>query len=860
MSNNKIIPLIIYPENNGYVNSITPTVSGTGEPNASISVVLNNANFSTQVDQLGSWSVAINNPLTDGQSYSLIVKQTDKENCVNDTMVSFNVNVNGLPQHTISSPLNNGHINNQKPTINGNGKPGAIIEMRLKSDIYITNVNAYGDWSIEINKPLSDGFVAASIIQKDMGNFSPALNLNFTISTQTPNAPEIVTPSDMSYIGTPTPTIVGQAKSNATLNVIVDDTPYTTKADECGKWNIEVSQQLCDDTHILSAKQQDLAGNISEEAISIFNIDTVAPPSPIIHTPENGQFIKISSPTIIGVGEAENIVEVKHNEKIYSTTVDSDGKWTLDITDKLPDGPHTFNIYQIDKAGNYSQSTILMVKINTIAPLAPSVIYPINEEYVNCTCFAIKGIGEPDAKVEITLAGVTYNTNVLANGSWSIHIDDRLFDGQAYSIIASQIDLSGNVSPSVRVKFRVDTNNPPAPTCLYPLPDSVINIETPIISGKSIANATVNAQINNLNYSSVANSNGDWSIQLNQRLLQGINQITLSQIDMGNTSKTSTISFTIDTTQPNAPSITTPTSNQIINQNNVIISGTGETGCTIDIKLDDKCYQTAVGHDGTWSISIDFVDIGIHTIIVCQVDAAKNYSPSNIINFNVDVPLGNYTPNNRPAFGTITYNPNDTNWTNITIATLTTDKPVRLNNTVGRVFTKTITENGLHTFNFQDLEGNSGFVDAGVTWIDNTAPALCIDYNGNYFSSDKTIKYDDTSSGIKSALLNGAPFESGRVVNCEGYYNVQVIDNAGNIATKCFVIDKSTPKIMGVENNSNYNGEVYITFNDDMSGIKYAILDNKPILSGTIVNEKGNHILKVSDFGDNVTELNFTIN
>lgn len=860
MSKNKIIPLIIYPENNGYVNSLTPTINGTGEPASEISVLLNDLKFNTRVDELGAWSVLINNQLVDGQNYSLMVKQTNKENIISDTFVIFNVNINGLQQHSINSPANNSFINTSTPTISGNGKPGAIIEMSVNSEAYITNVDANGFWSIKIDKPFLDGLVTANIIQKDKGNISPALILNLTIDTQAPQAPKIVSPSEMGYINNPNPTIIGQAESNATVNVVVDDKTYSTKADDSGKWNIEVSEQLLDDVHILSAKQQDLAGNISPEAVSLFNVDTIAPQAPIINSPVNGNFVKSASPRLTGLGEAGNRVELKYNAKLYSTIVNQDGEWALDITEILPNGTHTFNVYQVDKSSNYSPSTILMIIIETIAPLAPAIIYPLDEEYVNTRSFVTKGTGKPDAKIEVKLAGKSYYTSVLANGSWSVQIDDILADNQAYSILASQTDLAGNVSPTVRVKFKVDTKSPPAPNVLYPINNSIINVVSPTISGKSNINATINAQINNINYSTNADNLGNWSIPINQRLSDGTNEIKLLQIDKGNSSEEITVSFTIDTSIPIAPSIISPRLNEIIKENKIIINGSGEFGATIDLKLDDKCYSTTVGNDGFWNITFDFIDIGIHTVVVHQIDVAGNSSPNNIINFIVDVPLNNYTPNNKPAIGTVTYNSDFPNWTTMTIATLTTDKPVKINNTIGKVFTKIITENGVHTFNFQDLEGVSGFVDAGVTWIDNTPPAIFIEYNGNYFSADKTIKYNTSQSGLKSALLNGVCFESGKVVSCEGYYTVQITDNAGNVSQKNFVIDKSTPNIIGVENNGIYNGEIYICFNDNMSGIKFATLDDKPFASGSIVNEKGNHLLKVSDFGDNIIEYNFVIN
>ena len=262
-----------------------------------------------------------------------------------------------------------------------------------------------------------------------------------------------------------------------------------------------------------------------------------------------------------------------------------------------------------------------------------------------------------------------------------------------------------------------------------------------------------------------------------------------------------------------------------------------------------------------FEVVIENIASGIHTIIASEKDTACNYSPQTNINCVVDnIGSTAYTPDNMPVTGTVSYNPPESVITTSVIATLTTNKPVIVNNVVGTVFSRVIKTNGVSSFDFIDLENRFSSVDIGVTWIDDTMPIIDIQSKGNYFSADKIVNYYKAgASGLKSAMINGVAFESGKVITAEGNYTVVVSDNAGNVATKTFVVDKTVPTVLGAENNATYNADVYLSFYDNASGIKNATLNGTKIASGTTVTENGQYKLVVSDYGDNIIEINFTI-
>jgi len=868
MNNRNIIPLIVYPTNNGYVSNLKPTIQGTGEPGATINGTIDNTAFAANIIDTGEWSYTLTNDLKDNTSYMISVTQISINGQTSSaTSVEFKADTNALVPHTVTSPAANQFINTNTPIISGNGKAGATIESNISGSICSTVVNQDGYWEIKTKETLTEGIHKLDVVQKDERNTSPAITLYFTVDTLIPAEPEIEVPSNMGYEKTPTPVVSGRGEAGATISAMVDDKEYLVTADKSGTWNFEVSQELANDIHIISAKQKDPAGNISHEKIILFSVDTLQPAAPYILSPTNGANLRETSPIIKGSGEKGNRVEIRLDNKIYSTVIDTQGKWEIHLNDQLSDGAYTFRVYQISKAGNVSPYATLTIKIDTTVPLAPVILYPLNNSYINSIDFAIKGTGEPEATIECNVAGKKYTTKVEDSGSWSMqisHEDNRNFMNMLqYTIAAVQIDRAGNTSPVVKLKFKIDTEILKAPEITYPTNSASINLLNPTITGKGKVGATINLRTSQGYYTSYVTNDGSWSATIGQSLLQGSNAITVYQTDSGNTSAESTVSFFVDTIAPSAPQINFPAENQNVDNTNLIVRGNGEADANINLMLDDLAYTGKVKADNTWEVSIpETLANGLHTIMASQTDVAGNVSTFSTINFSTSSAQNSSSnaSDGQPISYEIKYNPPGPNWTAKTIVTLKTSRPVTINNVNGSVFSKVVTTNGISTFNYTDQQGHKGSATAGVSWIDNTPPIITVDSNCNYFSSDKTVNYFKThGSGIKYALLNGEPFESGRVVTADGLYKVEVSDQISNITTEEFIIDKTSPTISGVENGKVYNADVNISYSDNLSGIKSALLNGQNLSSGTTLTQNGNYTVAVTDYGDNINEMNFQI-
>jgi uncharacterized repeat protein (TIGR02543 family) len=139
--------------------------------------------------------------------------------------------------------------------------------------------------------------------------------------------------------------------------------------------------------------------------------------------------------------------------------------------------------------------------------------------------------------------------------------------------------------------------------------------------------------------------------------------------------------------------------------------------------------------------------------------------------------------------------------------------------------------------------------DVPPTPIDTTPPVVTGVSNNGLYNHDVVVGFNEGT-----ATLNGEAITSGIGVSKEGTYSLIVTDQAGNVTTVTFTIDKTAPIVTGLANNGQYKNAVTATFNEAT-----ATLNGKVITSGTVVNTEGAYTLIVTDQAGNVTTVKFTI-
>ena len=322
-------------------------------------------------------------------------------------------------------------------------------------------------WAWGGESTLPDGTHYYSAFARNVAGDSPTVSVSFSVDTQAPAAPVVVTPANGSNTSDSTPTVSGTGEPGATVSVVVDGaTVGTTTVDGAGNWTYTLATALSEGAHSVRATQTDGAGNTSVVSnTNTFTVDTVAPGAPVVVTPANGSNTSDSTPTVSGTGEPGATVQVTVDGTVVATvTANGSGNWSWTATVPLADGPHTVNATQTDASGNTSPvSNTNTFTVDTTAPAAP-VILSHPAEMVYRQPFTVSGAAEPGTWIMCWAADNNPEMQVLPDGTWSFAFtaDDwpPLEDWDPNQWVGNEVsarayDSAGNYGPTTRVLVEV---------------------------------------------------------------------------------------------------------------------------------------------------------------------------------------------------------------------------------------------------------------------------------------------------------------------------------------------------------------------------------------------------------------------
>ncbi|POC07352.1 Ig-like domain-containing protein, partial [Vibrio vulnificus] len=234
-------------------------------------------------------------------------------------------------------------------------------------------------------------------------------------------------------------------------------------------------------------------------------------------------------------------------------------------------------------------------------------------------------------KGDFTVAGTEEGATVeyFVNGEWTTTAPTPV-EGDN-TIIVRQTDAAGNTSGSSTLTFTLDTTAPDAPqinldTDSGSLTDDFLTNKGDFTVAGTEEGATVEYFVN-----------GEWTTTA-PTPVEGENTIIVRQTDAaGNTSGSSTLTFTLDTTaQAGTVSVDPITSDDVITETekNQTITVTGsatggdiKTGDVVTAIINGNEYKGSVSEDGTWELSVSGSDLAVDTafeVTVNSTDAAGN--------------------------------------------------------------------------------------------------------------------------------------------------------------------------------------------------------------------------------------------
>jgi len=174
-----LAPVITSPSDGTITNNKKPTITGTGEAGALVTVYDNGtAVGTTTVSNVGIWNFVLTNELSDGK-HAMTATQRDVVEDVSGVSNTVNLTIDTtVTAPVITEPSDGSITNNNKPTISGTGEVGATITV-YDNEVTIgtTIVNNIGNWSLDLANELSDGDHLLTATQSDKaGNISGKSN------------------------------------------------------------------------------------------------------------------------------------------------------------------------------------------------------------------------------------------------------------------------------------------------------------------------------------------------------------------------------------------------------------------------------------------------------------------------------------------------------------------------------------------------------------------------------------------------------------------------------------------------------------------------------------------------------------
>jgi cysteine-rich repeat protein len=309
--------------------------------------------------------------------------------------------------------------------------------------------------------------------------------------------PTIDSPSNDQLVTTATPEVSGHCVPGATVRVkdtISGEILCTAPCEENGTYACTTSE-LSEGAHGLVADQQiGVHTSVDSNEVSIVRVDIGDPPeAPVITHPADGSALNINQVPVGGTCEPGALVQVYSDLSPVCSALCTLEETFSCTTSSLSDGSHALTAKQTDVGGNLGpQSEEIQILIDTIAPAAPTITFPLNGEDPLTSMPTITGACEPGATVNIyeNLSIVICSTQCQQDGSYACKTQPLPIG--SHTIRARQYDIPGNEGPfSNEVTFPITKPPLHPPVFVNPaqgasLPSTFVEIELTCQAGTTV--------------------------------------------------------------------------------------------------------------------------------------------------------------------------------------------------------------------------------------------------------------------------------------------------------------------------------------------------------------------------------------
>ncbi|MCK6918425.1 Ig-like domain-containing protein [Enterobacter kobei] len=641
------------------------SLSGTSNlPDGStITVTLNNVNYPATVEN-GIWSIQV--PVSDvlnlaNTLYTVTVSGTDSVG--NSGSAEANLLVDTvLPQVIINTFAGDNLVNNAEAgvdqTLSGRvtgAAAGDTVSVTVGGKSYSATVGsdltwsvtipsadlqAFGDGDLTFTASVTNGHGNTGTGERDININAqlPGLRVNTISGDDVINA--IEQQHDLTVTGASTHLAAGTQ-----IVVTINSVEYVTAVNASGNWQIGVPaadlQAWTAGEVTVNVSAKDAWNNtVSAEhpieldlnAVAV-TIDTVSSDD-MLNATEKCSDLTLSGQTQ-GV-EAGQTVVVKFADQTFTAQVQQDGSWSLTVPasamDTLIDGRAQVSVSVTNINGNTADAS----RVVTVDTLPPAITLDnlTADNIINAAeaqqdlVLSGSSTAESGQTVTVTLNGKTYQTTVQTDGTWQLSVPaadvGALADG-IVTVTASVSDVAGNTSSADRVGL-VDATVPQVTINDFVTATNTINqlahSQAQILSGSvtgAAAGDRVTITINNVDYTTVVDAAGNWSLGLPASVVQGLADgtwtIDVSVTDRSGNTGSSSLDVVVNTVTP-VIGISTLAADDVINATekgqDLQLSGTSNQpeGTRITVTLNGIDYTAIADASGNWSVTVPATAVG----------------------------------------------------------------------------------------------------------------------------------------------------------------------------------------------------------------------------------------------------------
>ena len=637
------------------------TITGTGEPGATVDVTIDGTTHSTTVAEDGSWTVTFATSEIVTGEYETAISITTTDIRGNSATSSDVLEVDTVaPLADLNAVEGDDIVNageaSDGTTLTGTGEAGALISLEFQGITRTTTVGADGSWTMDFDA----SEIAGGTYDSEITITSTDLAGNSSVSTHTihidteqalsldgPISGDDIVNAVEQAAGV---TLSGTAEAGSSVVVTMGGVSHTVTAGADGSWSaVFAAADIAPGTYDaeVTVVATDLVGNVETTTGSVHidtenavALDATQAGNNVIDATEAANGVAIT-----GTAEAGATVEVMLQGLTHSVTAGADGSWSAVFSaSEIPAGEYDADITvtSTDLAGNTSSAT---GTVHVDTETAVSLDTPVTGDNVINGVEAAGGVSltgqaEAGASVVVTMGGVSHTVTADASGNWSAAFAAAEIAPGQYDapISVTATDTNGNIATTTGT-VAVDTTTVLGIDAGQAGGDNLLNAAEAAngitLTGTAEPSAAVQVTFQGITRSVTADASGNWSAAYSfGEVTPGEYDapISVTATDLAGNTESTTGQIRVDTETMVDIAPGHVGGDSIVNaaeaQAGVTFTGEAEPGASVLVTVAGVTRTATVDSNGNWSavFGAGSLQAGEYdtTISVASTDAAGN--------------------------------------------------------------------------------------------------------------------------------------------------------------------------------------------------------------------------------------------